>query len=58
MALLPSLAAAQPVTGPYVSLGGGVDFLQNEIFEPFNGFGPVKRSYKFNPGGAAEVSAG
>ena len=46
------------MTGPYVSLGGGVDFLQNEILEPFNGFGPVKRSYKFNPGGAAEASAG
>ena len=54
----PSLAAAQPVTGPYVSLGGGGNFLQNEIVTPKSALGPSKRSYVFDPGGAGEVSVG
>jgi OOP family OmpA-OmpF porin len=55
---LPLAAQAQPVTGPYVSLGAGVNFLQNEIAKPNNGYGPLERSYVFDPGVAAFASAG
>ena len=54
----PIIAQAQPVTGPYVSLGGGADFLQNIIEKPYNGFGPAARSYKFSVGAAAQGSIG
>ena len=54
----PALAVAQPLTGPYVNLGAGADFLQNEIFEPYDGYGPLKRSYIFDPGVAGEISIG
>ncbi len=50
--------AAQPVTGLYVNLGAGADFLQNEIEKPHNGFGPIKRAYKFDPGPAVAVVVG
>lgn len=57
-AALPSVASAQPVAGPYVSLGGGVDFLQNEIVKPYRGFGVSRRAYTFDPGPAAAASIG
>ncbi len=55
--LLPTAAAAQPVRGPYVDLGGGVDLLQNEDVRP-SGFGPAPRHYSFDPGGAADAAVG
>ena len=50
-------ARAQPVSGPYVHLGGGVDLLQNEYVRP-SGFGPAARHYTFDPGGAAIAAIG
>ncbi len=54
---VPLAANAQALSGPYVSLGGGVDVLQNENVQP-DGIGPNPRSYTFDPGGAAEASLG
>jgi outer membrane protein OmpA-like peptidoglycan-associated protein len=56
--LLPVLASAQPVTGPYISLGAGVDFLQTQILEPYDGYGPTKRRFSFNPGPAGQATFG
>ena len=53
----PAIAYAQPVSGPYVQLGGGVDFLQNVQVRP-SGFGPASRDYTFDPGGSAFAAAG
>ncbi|WP_419730158.1 OmpA family protein [Lichenicola sp.] len=53
----PVMAHAQPITGPYVHLGGGVDFLQNENVKD-SGFGPAPRHYAFDPGGAASGAVG
>ena len=55
-ATLPRVAAADPVSGPYVSLGAGVDFLQNESFRLPAGF--AKRAYTFDPGPAVAVGVG
>jgi outer membrane protein OmpA-like peptidoglycan-associated protein len=55
--LLPALAAAQ-TAGPYVSLGVGVDILQNEIAKPYDGYGPSKRAFQFSPGLAGEAAFG
>ncbi len=57
---LPAVAAAQPVAGPYVSLGAGVNLQQNDIVTP----APILRTdysnvvYKFHPGFSGKVSAG
>ena len=51
-------ARAQPVTGPYVSLGAGVDFLQNQPITYPPQFGTPTRTYKFDPGFAGQVSGG
>ena len=57
LAGLPVSAAAQPVTGPYVSLGGGVNLQQNEIrLGSINA--PVKAVYTFHPGFAGAASVG
>jgi OOP family OmpA-OmpF porin len=54
----PAIAAAQPVLGPYISLGAGADLLQNENFHPaFNDI-PKARSYRFDIGPAGEASLG
>jgi len=50
LAALPALLRAQPVSGPYISLGAGVDFLQNEALKPYGGFGPRARDFRFDPG--------
>jgi outer membrane protein OmpA-like peptidoglycan-associated protein len=55
---VPRLAAAQPVTGPYVNLGLGLDFLQNESLTPDDATAPLARSDKFDPGFAASASVG
>ena len=57
-ALLPGLAAAQSAPGPYVSLGAGVDILQNEIAKPYDGYGPSKRAFQFSPGFAGQAAVG
>ena len=56
--LLPMFAAAQPVAGPYVDLGGGVNFLENQIEKPFAGYGPSKRTYTFDPGATGYAGLG
>jgi len=56
--VLPALAQAQPASGPYISLGAGVDFLQDEILKPYDGFGPSKRAYTFDPGIAGDAALG
>ncbi len=56
---LPVIAAAQPVTGPYVSLGGGVNLQQNELVAPALPLNlKDKVIYTFHPGFAGKVSAG
>ncbi len=57
VAWLPLMAVAQPVAGPYISLGAGVDFLQNEIEKP-DGFGPGKRAFTFDPGATGNLAVG
>jgi len=54
----PGLAAAQPVSGPYVSLGAGINILLDEVERPYDGYGPNKRLYSFDPGPAAFASVG
>jgi len=56
--LLPCLAAAQPVAGPYVSLGGGLNLQADDIVAPTPGVFPGPISYHFDPGFAGQVSAG
>ncbi len=41
-----------------MGLGAGVDFLQDQIEKPSNSLGPLKRSYKFDPGPAVAGSLG
>jgi len=48
-------AQAQPVTGPYVSLGGGGNWLQDETLRLDENFPPGK--FRFDTGGAAGVGA-
>ena len=58
-ACAPLAAIAQPLAGPYVSLGAGVNFKQNEIVTPAPSFGyPENVDYTFHPGVAGQVSAG
>ncbi len=57
-ALLPTAAASQPISGPYVSLGGGADFLQNQEVKPYEGFGPLRKDYTFHPGTAGQAGIG
>ena len=56
---LPVLAAAQPVTGPYVSVGAGVNLQQNEIVTAVapNDFS-TDVIYTFHPGFAGRAGAG
>ena len=55
----PGLAAAQPVTGPYISLGGGVNLQQNETVIPAPSLGyQNKVIYTFHPGFAGKASIG
>jgi outer membrane protein OmpA-like peptidoglycan-associated protein len=58
--MTPSGAFAQsvPVVGPYVSLGAGADFLQNEQFKPSNGVFPPARAYRFDVGPAGYAAVG
>jgi outer membrane protein OmpA-like peptidoglycan-associated protein len=58
-ALFPGLAAAQPVVGPYVSLGAGVNLQQHEIVkpDPLVGFDD-NHWYSFDTGATGQVSAG
>jgi OOP family OmpA-OmpF porin len=55
---LPCLAAAQPAQGPYVSLGAGVDALQNQVLKPSGGFGPAQRDFTFDPGPGVDLALG
>ena len=58
LAALPRLAAAQAATGPYISLGAGVDFLQDEIVKPYDGTVPAKRAFRFDAAPAGDVTLG
>jgi opacity protein-like surface antigen len=55
---LPALAQAQPVSGPYVSLGVGADFLQDQTVQPYGGLGPTNRDFSLDPGPAGNGSVG
>ncbi len=56
---LPAVAKAQPVAGPYVSLGAGVNFLQNELVKPNRVLQSPKLSAHFiEPGLGSEASVG
>jgi outer membrane protein OmpA-like peptidoglycan-associated protein len=56
---LPCLALAQPVVGPYVSLGAGVNLQQDEIIKP-DALIPVygDHHYSFDTGFNGQISAG
>ena len=54
---LPALAFAQPVTGPYVSLGAGVNLQQDEIRRPIVATG-FNHFFSFDPGAAGQGSIG
>ncbi len=55
---LPTAARAQPASGPYISLGAGADFLQNQVVEPYGAVGPTKRDFSFDPGPAGNAALG
>ncbi len=58
-ALFARSAAAQPVSGPYVSAGGGADFLQNQILPANPGAAEPKHVLHFDqPGAAGDLSVG
>ena len=56
--LLPAAALAQPISGPYVDLGGGGNILQNQKETPYENFGPSPRSFTFNQGIAGNAGVG
>jgi OOP family OmpA-OmpF porin len=56
--VLPGLAAAQPVTGPYVSGGAGVNLLQDQTIAAAPSLREPKRTAVFDPGFAGQVSLG
>lgn len=64
LSALPALAQAQAVgqaqvvSGPYVSLGAGVDILQDQIEKPYGASGPVGRTFSFEPGPAGDIALG
>ena len=51
-------AMAQPVVGPYVSLGAGLNLLQDQNVKPSGAFGPVPRTYGFEDGLATNAAGG
>ena len=55
--LVPLASWSQPISGPYVSLGGGVNFAYDQAVRP-SGFGPAPHNYIFDPGAAAQASVG
>lgn len=58
MLMIPGFAWAQAAQGPYINLGLGADFLQNESLRPAYGPLPLPRSYRFDVGPAGYVSLG
>ncbi len=59
--VIPMLAAAQPVSGLYVSLGAGADFILDQNLQPQNipgGFQAGKLNYGYNTGFALQASLG
>ncbi len=58
MLAVPLAAAAQPVAGPYVSLGAGVDFLQDETLKLAPQLGVRDRWVYFNSGFSGQASFG
>ena len=51
-------AASTPVVGPYVSLGAGIDFEQNETVTAVPGLEPSRTRHFDQPGFSGEVSVG
>jgi outer membrane protein OmpA-like peptidoglycan-associated protein len=59
MITLPLAAAnAQPVSGPYVSLGGGLNIMQQEPITSVNGFGVSGVNLQTNIGGTGVMAPG
>jgi opacity protein-like surface antigen len=55
----PAALHAQPVTGPYVSLSGGVNLQQNELIDAAPLYHiPANHYYNFHPGYAGQASVG
>jgi outer membrane protein OmpA-like peptidoglycan-associated protein len=57
-AFLSHAAVAQPIVGPYVSLGAGVDQLFNQTIPQAPAFGDGKKTITFGPGTAGQASVG
>ena len=56
---MPAAVQAQPVTGMYVGLGAGLNFLQDEFTQPSKALGTPKGKAVFsNPGLASDMSIG
>jgi OOP family OmpA-OmpF porin len=55
---LPTLVAAQPVAGPYISLGAGVGLLQDQTVSAAPSIDEPSRSAIFDPGFAGQISLG
>ncbi len=58
MVMVTGAALAQPVTGPYVSLGGGANFLQDERIRENPFFAPSKLSFQTGEAGSGAVGYG
>ncbi len=55
---LRAAVAGVPVTGPYVSLGAGIDLQQDETLKPIQGLEPRREVHLDLPGFAGDASAG
>ena len=56
---IPVAAKAQPIAGPYISLGAGMNFLQNEIVRGGSGHSTTNLDAHFiNPGLTGDVAVG
>ena len=57
-AAIPLAAQAQPVTGPYVGAGAGVNVMQSETDKSVNGFATPGKSLEMNTGAVGLGSLG
>jgi OOP family OmpA-OmpF porin len=58
LAALPLAVQAQPVTGPYVGIGAGLNIMQNETDKSVNGFATPGKSLEMDLGATALGSVG
>jgi OOP family OmpA-OmpF porin len=55
--IFPMLASAQPVTGPYISVGAGIDYLQDQSYHGLSA-AVIGTNAKYNVGGIASGAVG